>query len=372
MRQDQRIDIVVGIALVALLLAVGHVASGAQLAAARDTPTRPGVLTALVQGSNTIYRGAMVAVDANGLAVAASDTAAIAVIGRAERTQDNTGTAYSATRTLNVRRGVFCWDNDGSFTAAHIGQFAYVADDSGVTTAVAASNDIVAGLIVDVDSDGVWIDTFAVPAQGASSLAALTVTGAASVGTTLAVTGVATFTAESVHNGGIDTDYVTTDADAGVDTKTAGTLLVGAATATKIELADTGVETEIQGTLDVQEAAQIKVMHTTVLAATNLTLTAAHYGSTVVVTTNAAVAVTLPANGAGAGSWIDVLVAGTDDCAPTIAAATTDTLRGPDDADLKSVTWGTGHRIGAYARFISDGSYWTVLNLGGTTMTYTD
>jgi hypothetical protein len=65
-------------------------------------------------------------------------------------------------------------------------------------------------------------------------------------------------------------------------------------------------------------------------------------------------------------------VMGTDACAPTISAATADTLIGPNDVDLDSVTWGTGHRIGAYCRFISDGAFWHVQNLAGTTMTYTD
>lgn len=79
----------------------------------------------------------------------------------------------------------------------------------------------------------------------------IAVTGAASVGETLAVTGIATFTAESVHNGGIDADYLTVDAGYGIDNKAAGTLMVGESTATKVEIADASVETEVQGTLDV-------------------------------------------------------------------------------------------------------------------------
>lgn len=78
-----------------------------------------------------------------------------------------------------------------------------------------------------------------------------TITGAATVGETLGVTGVATFTAESVHNGGIDTDYVTIDAGYGVDVKSSGTLKLGETTATKVEISVAGIETEVQGTLDV-------------------------------------------------------------------------------------------------------------------------
>jgi len=103
-------------------------------------------------------------------------------------------------------------------------------------------------------------------------------------------------------------------------------------------------------------------------------VTSADYGKNIIVNTNAAVAITLPANGATAGSWFVVTVHGSasDSCAPTISAATADTLIGPNDVDLDSVTWASTHRIGAQAKFWSDGTWWHVQNLGGTTMTYTD
>ena len=83
------------------------------------------------------------------------------------------------------------------------------------------------------------------------------------VGGTAAIVGVATFTAESVHNLGIDADYITVDEDgAGIDTKAAGTLAVGALTADKIEIGLTTIETEIQGTLQVVEAAQFDAVAT--------------------------------------------------------------------------------------------------------------
>jgi hypothetical protein len=49
----------------------------------------------------------------------------------------------------------------------------------------------------------------------------------------------------------VDANSVTVNAGSGVDTATAGTQTVAAATATKLELARSGVETEVQGTLDV-------------------------------------------------------------------------------------------------------------------------
>lgn len=95
-------------------------------------------------------------------------------------------------------------------------------------------------------------------------------------------------------------------------------------------------------------------------------------GKLLLLNTNAAMAIVLPTNAIAAGTWFDMAIIGTDACDPTISALVADTLITTNSTDSDSVTWATGHRIGAYARFWSDGSFWHVLNLGGTTMTYTD
>ena len=122
---------------------------------------------------------------------------------------------------------------------------------------------------------------------------------------------------------------------------------------------------------------QAQVTATVLESTTARVITSADYGTIVVITNGAAVAITLPANGAAIGSWFDLAIgaqagAGDNATVPTISAATADTLIGTNDVDLDSVNWGSGHRINGYARFWSDGEFWHVLNLGGTTMTYTD
>jgi hypothetical protein len=97
--------------------------------------------------------------------------------------------------------------------------------------------------------------------------------------------------------------------------------------------------------------------------------TSADYGKTLFLSYAGAVAVTLPANGAAAGSWMDFIVTGSDSTAPTISAATADTLITVNDAAADSVTYGSGHRIGAAVRIISNGTKWIAVNLGSTTMT---
>jgi hypothetical protein len=59
------------------------------------------------------------------------------------------------------------------------------------------------------------------------------------------------FTGKTTHNLGIDADFITVDAGAGIDNAAAGALKIGESTATSIEIADTGVATAVEGALTV-------------------------------------------------------------------------------------------------------------------------
>ena len=210
------------------LVGIGINARGAALTVERDTPTREGSLMSVGIYTNTrIFAGAMVALNAGGYAIPAADSASLNVIGRAEKTVDNrvnaTGAGDSGTFNVSVRRGVFRWVNGDTFTDADIGELAFVEDDQTVQKAAAASADIIAGVVVDVDSDGVWVDTYDIGAQGASAPSTLAVAGAATVGTTLDVAGRLTVTdadgASDVASLGYEGSdaKVTLDADQGDD-----------------------------------------------------------------------------------------------------------------------------------------------------------
>jgi hypothetical protein len=142
----------------------------------------------------------MISINSAGYAIPAADTASTKVVGRAD---EGITAVTDRSAKLDVSRGVVRWATT-NLTIANIGAFAYVADDSSVTDAASVANDIIAGTIVDVDSLGVWVDNSARGAEGATSLASLSVagnadiTGNATVGGTLAVTGVATLTAQPV------------------------------------------------------------------------------------------------------------------------------------------------------------------------------
>jgi hypothetical protein len=121
----------------------------------------------------------MVAIDANGYAQPAANTAGLRVLGRAEAEVDNSA-GDDGDLTIQVKRGVFKWPNSATsvLTSAYVGKTAIVEDDQ--TVAITATNKVKAGRVVEVESDGVWIDTRVandVPAAdtitGAADLAAL-------------------------------------------------------------------------------------------------------------------------------------------------------------------------------------------------------
>lgn len=127
--------------------------------APRNTESRPGDFVYLPLAASTkIFQGTLVAKDANGRAVPASDTAGLRVVGLAEETVDNSSGSAGAL-SINVRLGVFKFANsaDNAVTAAMIGTFAEVEADLAVASS--STNHVTAGRIVGVDTDGVWVDT---------------------------------------------------------------------------------------------------------------------------------------------------------------------------------------------------------------------
>lgn len=104
-------------------------------------------------------------------------------------------------------------------------------------------------------------------------------------------------TSDPVFTGTLDVDAITTDAGAGLDSQAAGALLLGAATATSVEIADTGVNTDIQGNVTVQGTTNKLPVFTEAHAASH-TLTAAECWGSVYYVTSAAT-LTLPPVEAG-------------------------------------------------------------------------
>jgi hypothetical protein len=123
-----------------------------------NTPEREGAIVSLpVAAATMLYAGTLVAIDASGNAVPAADTAGLKVLGRCEEDVVNAGLAGA--KSVRVKRGVFRFANSATSAvdADDVGLPCYVEDDS--TVAETGDNSIVAGIVIEVGSEGVWIDT---------------------------------------------------------------------------------------------------------------------------------------------------------------------------------------------------------------------
>lgn len=110
-----------------------------------------------VKGGVVIHAGALVCVDATGFLVPGATATTLTYVGRAEEAVNATVVA-DGERVAPVRRGLaFKWANDGSITQAHLFQPAYVVDDQ-TLAATAGGTRSVAGTIVGIEADGVWIE----------------------------------------------------------------------------------------------------------------------------------------------------------------------------------------------------------------------
>ena len=97
--------------------------------------------------------GAIVCTNAAGEAVNGSDTVGLICQGRAE----HRATYANGDRRIVVSRGVFCYANDGTIAKADIGGVCTILDNQTVSKAITTVNDIGAGIIDDVTSEGVWV-----------------------------------------------------------------------------------------------------------------------------------------------------------------------------------------------------------------------
>lgn len=130
------------------------------LTADRNTPNRDGEMFGLPVATNVkIYGGAIVMLNATGYATKGATATGQICAGRAEDLADNTGGADGA-KTVTVRSGVFKFANSAAadlITAAEIGDNCYIVDDQTVAKTDGTATRSVAGKIVGVDSDGVWV-----------------------------------------------------------------------------------------------------------------------------------------------------------------------------------------------------------------------
>lgn len=129
------------------------------LAAARNTPERAGDVFGIpVKASTACYQGGLAVID-TGYAAPGRTATGLVAVGRFEEDADNSAGAAGAIKA-RIKRGVFKFANSGSSDAiaqADVGADCYIVDDQTVAKTSGTSTRSRAGIIIAVDSDGVWV-----------------------------------------------------------------------------------------------------------------------------------------------------------------------------------------------------------------------
>ena len=134
----------------------------AALTTDRNTLTKEGVQFGYpVKAATTIFAGAMAAIDATGFLVPAAAVVAHKVVGPAIDRYNNSAGANGDIKG-ECRRGVAALYNNSAagdlIALTDVGASCYVVDDNTVAKTSATSTRPVAGKIVDVVAQGVWVD----------------------------------------------------------------------------------------------------------------------------------------------------------------------------------------------------------------------
>ena len=129
------------------------------LSSARNTPERTGnVFGFPVKASVKAIQGGIAVLNA-GYAAPGTAATGLVCIGRFEETVDNTS-GSNGDVSVQVKRGVFKFANSASgdlIAQADVGADCYIVDDQTVAKTSATNTRSIAGKIIAVDADGVWV-----------------------------------------------------------------------------------------------------------------------------------------------------------------------------------------------------------------------
>ncbi len=132
----------------------------AALTQGRLTPRRAGDFRdEPLHGATTVFAGAMVMRDADGFLVEGQTATGLVGVGVADRDADN-GAGADGDITCRYKPGTYRMANSAAADAidqADIGELCYAVDDQTVALTDATGTRSPAGIIEDVDSDGVWV-----------------------------------------------------------------------------------------------------------------------------------------------------------------------------------------------------------------------
>lgn len=126
----------------------------------RHTPSQEGKLIPVPVAANAvIHAGGLTVANANGYAAPGSVATTLTYLGRAEESVDNTGGANGDKVALVRRKDAFFWKNSGTdpVTQASLGKVCYIVDDETVAATNGTNTRSAAGVVIGLDSGGVWV-----------------------------------------------------------------------------------------------------------------------------------------------------------------------------------------------------------------------
>lgn len=113
-----------------------------------------------VAATTKIYGGSIVCLTSTGYATKGATSTTLRAVGIADTAADNSSGANGDVR-VKVKRGTFKFGNSAAgdqITLADVGASAYIVDDQTVAKTNGTNTRSAAGIIRDVEADGVWVE----------------------------------------------------------------------------------------------------------------------------------------------------------------------------------------------------------------------
>jgi hypothetical protein len=125
----------------------------------RNTPARAGQTFSYPLAAAKVYAGSIGVIDASGYLTKGSTATGLKCAGRINEQVDNSAGNAGDLRA-EVENGIFRWANSAggdTIARADIGNVCYIVDDQTVAKTSGSNTRSPAGIIEDIDSDGVWV-----------------------------------------------------------------------------------------------------------------------------------------------------------------------------------------------------------------------
>jgi len=127
----------------------------------RNTAYRDTDLLAVAVAANAVIpAGVIVAANATGFATNGATATTLTALGRSEEAVDNTGGADGAKSIVVRRNKAFKFGNLAGdlVSQASLGKVCYIADNQTVAATNGTNTRSVAGTVLGVEADGVWVE----------------------------------------------------------------------------------------------------------------------------------------------------------------------------------------------------------------------